>query len=95
LGRRICRKVFMNLMNLKHRSSPAFRRFRVTYLRDQSVPEDILRFWIGYADKSVSDRYSKMKQRINSRKEWAEKVGVGFSCPAPMCTHFTEMKNAA
>jgi integrase len=37
----------------------SFRRFRVTHLRDQSVPEDILRFWIGHADKSVTDRYSK------------------------------------
>jgi integrase len=76
----------------------SFRRFRVTHLRDQSVPEDILRFWIGHADKSVTDRYSKMKQRIDSRKEWAEKAGTGFSYLAPICTHLpekTEGKNAA
>jgi integrase len=75
----------------------SFRRFRVTHLRDQSVPEDILRFWIGHADKSVTDRYSKMKQRIESRKEWVEKAGVGFSYPAPICTHLAtkaEIKNA-
>jgi integrase len=76
----------------------SFRRFRVTHLRDQSVPEDILRFWIGHADKSVTDRYSKMKQRIDSRREWAEKAGMGFSYLAPICTHLqkkTEIKNAA
>jgi integrase len=76
----------------------SFRRFRVTHLREQSLPEDILRFWIGHADKSVTDRYSQMKQRIDKRREWAEKVGVGFSFPAPICTHFqeeTEMKEAA
>jgi integrase len=76
----------------------SFRRFRVTHLRDQSVPEDILRFWIGHADKSLTDRYSKMKQRIESRKEWAEKAGVGFLCLAPICTHLqpkAEIKNAA
>jgi len=48
------------------------------------VPEDILRFWIGHAVKFVTDRYSKMKQRLNSRKEWAEKVGAGFSYLAPI-----------
>ena len=76
----------------------SFRRFRVTHLRDQSVPEDILRFWIGHADKSVTDRYSKMKQRIDKRREWAEKAGVGFSYLAPICTHLqtkAEIKNAA
>jgi integrase len=76
----------------------SFRRFRVTHLRDQSVPEDILRFWIGHADKSVTDRYSKMKQRIDSRAEWAEKAGTGFSYLAPICTHLhtkAEMKDSA
>lgn len=62
----------------------SFRRFRVTHLREQSVPEDILRFWIGHADRSVTDRYSQMKQRIDKRREWAAKAGVGFSCPAPI-----------
>lgn len=75
----------------------SFRRFRVTHRRDQSVPEDILRFWIGHPDRTVTDRYSQMKQRIDRRREWAEKAGVGFSCPAPICTHFqtkAEVKEA-
>jgi len=32
----------------------AFRRYRVTHLRTQRVPEDLLRFWIGHADGSVT-----------------------------------------
>jgi intergrase/recombinase len=56
----------------------AFRRFRITNLREVVVPEDLVRFWIGHADKSVTDRYSKMKKRIPVRHEWAEKVGLGF-----------------
>jgi len=28
----------------------SFRRFRVTYLRKNRVPEDLIRFWIGHAD---------------------------------------------
>jgi hypothetical protein len=37
----------------------------------------------------VTDRYSKMSKRIQSRKEWAEKAGVGFDLPAP-CTKCTK-----
>lgn len=66
-----------------------FRRFRVTHLRDQGTPEDILRFWIGHADKSVTDRYSKMSKRIQTRREWAEKAGLGFSLPE-FCTQCTK-----
>jgi hypothetical protein len=63
--------------------------FRVTHLRDQGTPEDILRFWIGHADQSVTDRYSKMSKRIQSRKEWTEKAGLGFNLPA-LCTQCTK-----
>jgi hypothetical protein len=37
----------------------------------------------------VTDRYSKMSKRIQSRKEWAEKAGLGFDLPAP-CTKCTK-----
>jgi integrase len=67
----------------------AFRRFRVTHLREQGTPEDILRFWIGHADKSITDRYSKMSKRIQTRKDWAEKAGLGFNLPA-FCTQCTK-----
>ena len=53
------------------------------------LPEDILRFWIGHADKSITDRYSKMSKRIQTRKEWAEKAGLGFNLPA-FCTQCTK-----
>lgn len=66
-----------------------FRRFRVTHLREQGTPEDILRFWIGHADKSITDRYSKMSNRIQTRKEWAEKSGLGFNLPE-LCTQCTK-----
>lgn len=60
----------------------SFRRFRVTHLRANATPEDILRFWTGHADKTITDRYSQMKQRIDLRKEQAEKAGLGFDIPA-------------
>ena len=52
----------------------------VLLLRGQSVPEDILHFWIGHADKSVKDCYSQNEAAHRQAKEWAEKVGVEFLC---------------
>jgi len=59
----------------------AFRRYRVTHLRKQRVPEDLLRFWIGHADGSVTDGYSKVKEDVEFRKFTAEKAGLGFHMP--------------
>ena len=71
----------------------AFRRFRATWLRKQHAPEDLIRFWLGHANKSVTDLYSKLKEDETFRKEVAEQVGIGFELPiekpavAPYCTH--------
>ena len=59
----------------------SFRRYRVTYLRKNRVPEDLLRFWIGHADKSVTDGYSKLKEDVEFRRTIAEQIGVGFEIP--------------
>ena len=74
----------------------SFRRFRVTHLRKNRVPEDLIRFWIGHADKSVTDGYSKMKEDAGFRRVCAENLGLGFELPAqiqapehgvaPICT---------
>ena len=56
----------------------AFRRYRVTHLRATGAPEDLLRFWVGHSAENVTDRYSKLAQNVEFRKEWAEKIGVGF-----------------
>lgn len=59
----------------------AFRRFRVTWLRKNSVPEDLIRFWLGHAGKTVTDIYSKLTSDTGFRKQVAEKVGLGFELP--------------
>lgn len=70
----------------------AFRRLRTTWLRKQRAPEDLIRFWLGHANKSVTDGYSKLKDDVPFRKKVAEQVGVGFELPiekpevAPKCT---------
>ncbi len=56
----------------------AFRRARITHLRAASAPEDLLQFWVGHAPETITDRYSKLAQDVGFRKEWAEKIGVGF-----------------
>ena len=56
----------------------AFRRFRITWLRKNLVPEDLITFWHGHAGKTVTDSYSKLKNDVNFRAQVAEKVGLGF-----------------
>jgi integrase len=57
----------------------SLRRFRVTHLRSQNVPEDILKYWIGHStNKDITDRYSKLGQYVELRKQWSEKAGLGF-----------------
>jgi integrase len=46
-------------MNLEKGGFHGFRRFRVTWLRKQKTQEDLLRYWIGHGDKTVTDRYAK------------------------------------
>jgi integrase len=74
----------------------SFRRYRVTHLRKNRVPEDVLRFWIGHADKTVTDGYSKVRDDVAFRQLCAANVGLGFVLPieslvaecdvAPNCT---------
>jgi integrase len=56
----------------------AFRRFRITWLRKNLVPEDLITFWLGHAGKTVTDTYSKLRDDVGFRKQVAEKVGLGF-----------------
>lgn len=69
----------------------AFRRFRLTWLRKQAAPEDLIRVWFGHANKSVTDSYCKLTEDVTFRKEVAQKVGIGFELldgklePAPNC----------
>jgi integrase len=59
----------------------AFRRFRITWLRKNLVPEDLITFWLGHAGKTVTDTYSKLRDDAEFRKQVAEKVGLGFELP--------------
>jgi Phage integrase family len=56
----------------------AFRRFRTTWLRKNGVPEDLIRYWIGHADKSVTDGYSRVKEDVKFREKVCGEVRLGF-----------------
>ena len=71
-----------NVLRVLHQARPvgfhAFRRFRLTWLRRNGTPRDLERFWMGHAAEEVGDLYSKLKDDMAFRQEWAEKVGLGF-----------------
>jgi integrase len=64
----------------------SFRRFRATYLDNNRAPGGLVRFWMGHADKDVSDRYCKVKEDANFRKLCAESLGLGFDLPVSVRT---------
>lgn len=72
------RNVLRVLHNRKHVGFHAFRRFRLTWLRKNDVPRDLERFWMGHAETEVGDLYSKLKDDVSFRREWAERIGLGF-----------------
>jgi integrase len=58
----------------------AFRRFRTAHLRKNRAPWDLEKFWLGHANKSVTDKYSEqLKQDLEWRKAEANRIGLGFS----------------
>jgi type IV secretory pathway VirB4 component len=65
------------------------------------APEDLIRFWLGHANKSITDIYSKVKDDVTFRREVAEQVGVGFEISdsepgfAPNCTQTTPLSTFA
>lgn len=72
------RNVLRVLHKRKRVGFHAFRRFRLTWLRKNGVPHDLERFWMGHAETEVGDLYSKLKDDVSFRQEWAERIGLGF-----------------
>lgn len=60
----------------------SLRRFRITHLESVGVPGGLQRFWIGHSSRDVHENYIRMKDRLEDRKTWAEKAGLGFQLEA-------------
>lgn len=58
-----------------------FRRFRVTHLRLNGVPEALVKYWTGHAAGNITEQYTQVAGEIESRKQHAAKAGLGFQLP--------------
>jgi hypothetical protein len=46
------------------------------------VPEDLIGLWLGHARRTVTDLYAAGLQHDEAwRREWCERVGLGFGLP--------------
>lgn len=57
----------------------AFRRYRNTFLRNSLCPDGLLKFWMGHAAKDMSDRYDRVREDVEFRREVARSMGLGFA----------------
>jgi integrase len=78
----------------------AFRRFRNTYLRNHTAcPDGLIKFWLGHADKDMTDRYDRIREDATFRRDVAERCGFGFKLPGIVpnvsnCAEEPEVENA-
>lgn len=57
----------------------AFRRFRTTHLQYRTVPESLISYWMGWKPTvSMLTLYSRITQDAEWRRQWANRVGLGF-----------------
>jgi integrase len=63
-----------------------FRRFRNTYLRNETeCPTGLLKYWLGHsASRDMSDRYDMVRDDADFRRTQAKALGVGFKLPAQL-----------
>jgi integrase len=59
----------------------AFRRFRATHLESQNVPRSLVQFWLGHRGTTITDRYIRIGQDLQTRRDWATRAGLGFEIP--------------
>jgi len=63
--------------------SHAFRRFRNTYLKNETAcPKGLRDYWLGHAGNSMDDLYDMVKDNTAFRKKKAEEFGIGFELPS-------------
>lgn len=73
--------VFKNMGRTRVRFH-AFRRFREAWLQKSEARQLLIDYWMGHSNNDMSSRYGKqLVEDVKYRKEWAEKVGLGFDLP--------------
>jgi integrase len=69
----------LDKLGLERRGYHAFRRFRYTWLGQNGCPDALKRYWMGHADREIGHLYDQARTNKKYRKEWAERVGLGFT----------------
>jgi integrase len=60
----------------------AFRRFYISWARQNAMPEDILKRLVGHsAGTDVTSRYNSYGSQSADRRKFVDKIGLGFSLP--------------
>src|SRR6266700_4473891 len=80
----ICNRVIHLLLKIKGLppgGSHILRHFRMTCLRENTVPAEIERFWLVHVNRTVAEDYSMLKKNLNFHKQMADRIGVGFELP--------------
>ena len=71
----------------------AFRRFRNTYLKNEtSCPKGLRDYWLGHAGNSMDDLYDMVKDNAAFRNQKAAEYGVGFELPASIVPNVPKMR---
>lgn len=74
----------------------AFRRFRNTYLRNETTcPKGLRDYWLGHAGNSMDDLYDRVKDNAVLRKQRAKEYGTGFELPNSVSIVPNVPKNSA
>jgi Phage integrase family len=75
------KKIFKR-MGRAHVRFNAFRRFRESVLLKSECRQILIDYWMGHENPDMSARYGRqLVEDVKYRKEWAEKVGLGFELP--------------
>jgi integrase len=75
------KKIFKRMGRTRVRFT-AFRRFRESVLLRSECRQVLIDYWMGHENPDMSARYGRqLLEDVKYRKEWAEKVGLGFELP--------------
>jgi hypothetical protein len=51
-----------------------------------------MKFWLGHANRSVTDEYIKMFHEVKHRKDVADQIGIGFAIPSSAIVRRNEVE---
>jgi integrase len=77
-------------LEISKRGFHAFRRFRNTFLRQSHCPDGVLKFWMGHADRDMSDHYDRSREDLQFRRDVATAMGIGFELPKTLTAKRTK-----